>query len=87
VTLVFADDSWVEVADANGRLLVNVIAGGSTREFDGVPPFSFVLGNAKAVQVSFDGVPYNVPVWSVRDKAARFKLTRADIEALKDSAE
>ena len=87
VTLVFKDDCWVEVADANGRLLVNVITAGSRREFNGVPPFSFVLGNAKAVDLSFDGVPYSIPVWSIRDKAARFKLTAADIMALKDSAE
>jgi|GEM_PF-2619219 len=87
VTLVFADDCWVEVADASGRLLVNEISAGSSREFAGVAPFSFVLGDAKAVQVSFDGVPYSVPVWSIRDNTARFKLTAADITALKDSAQ
>jgi cytoskeleton protein RodZ len=87
VAMVFAEDSWVEVADANGRLLVNVIAAGSQREFSGVAPFSFFLGNAKGVQLSFDGVPYSIPIWSIRDKTARFKMTAADILALKDSAE
>ena len=87
VAMVFAEDSWVEVADANGRLLVNVIAAGSQREFSGVAPFSFFLGNAKGVQLSFDGVPYSITIWSIRDKTARFKMTAADILALKDSAE
>ena len=85
MVLKFADECWVEITDANGLLLESVQAAGAVRTLTGTPPFSFIFGNAKAVSLMVDGVAYRLPARAVRGDTARFKLTAADIQAVKDS--
>lgn len=85
LVLKFADECWVEITDTNGLLLESVQAAGAVRTLTGTPPFSFILGNAKAVSLMVDGVAYRLPERAVRGDTARFKLSAADIQAVKDS--
>jgi cytoskeleton protein RodZ len=56
--LTFSAASWVEVADASGRhLLQGLIDGGSSRILSGSAPLRVVLGNAPAVALRFNGQP------------------------------
>ena len=65
IHLVFEDDSWVEVADKNGKnLLAQLNPRGSEQRLNGVPPFSLVIGNASRVRLYYQGkridlTPYN----------------------------
>ncbi len=79
----FADNSWVDVSDASSRKLYGEKAGGSRLEIVGQPPFSFVLGNAESVSMKVDGVVYSLPASSVRRNTARFELTQAQIEEIR----
>ena len=85
IVLKFADECWVEITDTNGLLLQSVQAAGAVRTLTGTPPFSFIFGNAKAVSLMVDGIAYRLPASAVRGDTARFKLTAADIQAVKDS--
>lgn len=52
----FEVDSWVEVKDASGKMLVAKLnSAGSTLEIAGMPPLSLVVGNARGVQLTDDG--------------------------------
>jgi cytoskeleton protein RodZ len=60
--LQFNGECWVELYDARGfRLFFGFGHAGTTQELAGVPPFRFVLGNATAVAVSFEGAPVALP--------------------------
>ena len=87
IVLKFTDECWVEITDAKGLLLESVQAAGAVRTLTGTPPFSFIFGNAKAVSLMVDGVAYRLPARTVRGDTARFKLTAADIQAVKDSTQ
>ena len=48
VEIVFAEDCWTEVIDANGeRLFYGLGSAGARTRFAATPPLSFFLGNAK----------------------------------------
>ncbi|MCX7892280.1 MAG: DUF4115 domain-containing protein [Burkholderiales bacterium] len=72
VQLEFAQDSWVEIRDAEGKtLLSQVNAAGSRRVVEGVPPLTVVIGNASGVRMS------------VNDEALDLKpFTRVDVARL-----
>jgi len=54
-------ESWVELTDADGnRLMFGSLASGQSREFEGRPPFTLVLGNPAVVIVTHAG--QRVPV-------------------------
>ena len=56
LSLVFSEESWVEVVDATGnKLLAKLQPAGSTVELTGEAPFSLMLGNAAATTVSYAG--------------------------------
>ena len=56
--LTFSAASWVEIADASGRhLLQGLVDGGSTRTLSGSAPLRVVLGNAPAVALRLNGRP------------------------------
>ncbi len=58
VTLHFSGDSWVQIADARGKVLLDgVQPPGSVRSVSGPPPLRIVLGNAPAVAVEVNGHP------------------------------
>ena len=57
----FERESWVEVRDANGAvLLTGMQAAQSTREVSGAPPFRLVVGNAEHVRLEFGGKPVDL---------------------------
>ncbi len=72
--LTFAEESWAEITDARGeRLLFGLSAAGRNVTLRGEPPFTVVLGNADAVQLTVDGEPYAVPS-SRQGNLARFAV-------------
>ena len=54
--LSFAEESWVEVKDANGAvLLAKLQTPGSSVDLQGQPPFQLMLGNAAGAEVRYRG--------------------------------
>ncbi len=60
----FTGESWVEVIDQTGKIVLDrKFKNGEAEEVIGRPPFSVVIGNAKATRMAYDGkevdlVPY-----------------------------
>lgn len=72
--LEFLEDSWVEIRDANGKVLHSQInASGSTLRVDGKAPLSLVIGNAQFVRLRFDGRSVDLAPY-IRVSVARLKL-------------
>ncbi|HEU4460231.1 MAG TPA: helix-turn-helix domain-containing protein [Methylibium sp.] len=68
-----AAESWVEVRDAAGRVLLSrSLAAGEAAGLDGALPLRVVVGNAEATQVTFKGQP--VALGASRDNVARLEL-------------
>ncbi len=54
--IVVSADSWVEITDANGQELeMDLLRGGSERDYHGQPPFRILFGRSSAVRLSMDG--------------------------------
>jgi len=54
--LIVSADSWVEIIDVNGQELeMDLLRGGSEKNYHGKPPFRFLFGRASAVRLSIDG--------------------------------
>ena len=52
----FAGESWIEIRDRNGKVLVSKLnPAGSESEISGRPPFNVIVGNAPQVQLRYDG--------------------------------
>ena len=74
VTLDFSDNCWVNVNDAEGKIvLFGDIPAGSSKTLEGKAPFTFVLGNAAKVKVSIDGRAYDMAP-HIKGGVARFSL-------------
>lgn len=74
VFMEFADDSWVEITDADGKVLMAQLnPGGSRRVVSGHPPLSLVIGNAAAVRVVYNDRPVDLVPY-VKVEVARFTL-------------
>lgn len=80
LSLYFLEESWVEISDADRRLLFGLQRKGRRRELTGEPPIELLLGNVKGVELRLNDKPYNIPVNSITGKVARFAITRAEIE-------
>lgn len=66
-------ESWVEVRDRNGQVLLSrTLAAGESAGLDGTPPFKLTVGNASATELQFRGKP--VPLTAGRDNVARLEL-------------
>jgi cytoskeleton protein RodZ len=74
IQLVFAEDSWINVADADHRLLYGLQRQGSRQDLKGRPPFHVMIGNAKGVKVSVDGQSVELPPSAIADNVARFDV-------------
>lgn len=72
--LEFGEQSWVEIKQANGKVLLSQLnPAGSTQSIEGVPPFQVVIGNAAHVQLRYDDAPVDLrPHFKV--DVARLKL-------------
>jgi len=74
LVLKFRGTSWVEVKDANGRVVVQMTGGsGMTQTVSAVPPIELALGNAPDVDVTFRGQPLDLSPY-VRGGVARVAL-------------
>ncbi|MGH8296457.1 MAG: helix-turn-helix domain-containing protein [Steroidobacteraceae bacterium] len=74
-TFKFSADSWTEVYDATGRrLLYGLSAGPATRELEGVPPLSVLLGDARAVTIEAGGREASISRFVRSDHTARFLI-------------
>jgi len=78
--LQFNQESWVEISDANRRLLFGLQREGYRREVTGEPPFNLLIGNARGVNLTINGEPFDVPAARVRGKVARFEITGEEFE-------
>jgi cytoskeleton protein RodZ len=70
-----AADAWVEVTDAEAkRLYYNLGKQGSRISVQGVLPYTVKVGNADAVQVSYEGRRLDIAAFS-NNAVAIFKVT------------
>ena len=70
----FADDAWVEVKDASGRILHKQLnVAGSSVDVSGHPPFDLVVGNAAQVRMTYNGRPLDLKPY-IDVTVARFSL-------------
>jgi cytoskeleton protein RodZ len=74
LSLHFREESWVEISDANRRLLFGLQREGRRRELSGEPPFRLLIGNASGVELSVNDEPYDMPESGVTGKVARFEI-------------
>ena len=69
-----AGDSWIEVADAQGRTLFSrLLRSGETVGLDGAVPLRVRIGNASKTDVVFRGQPFELTPFT-RDNLARLEL-------------
>jgi cytoskeleton protein RodZ len=74
LVLAFKGRSWVEVRDANGRVVLqSTEAAGAIRTVSGTPPLQLALGNASQVDVTFRGQPVDLGPYT-RGNVARISL-------------
>ena len=72
--LHFDAESWVEIRDGTGKLLLSQLnPAGSEKVVQGSPPFSVVIGNAQNVRVTYDGEAFDLTP-HIRVEVARFTL-------------
>jgi cytoskeleton protein RodZ len=58
LTFTFDVESWVEVTDANGKIILSALNSPDTeRTVVGTGPFALVIGNASGVRLTRDGKP------------------------------
>jgi len=56
VRVAASGDSWVEIVDASGaQLELDLVRGGTVRDYEGEAPFRVLLGRASAVDLFLDG--------------------------------
>jgi len=56
IRMTFEADSWVEITDKNGKILLSQLSRAGTEQgINGSPPFSLVIGHAKAVHLYYKG--------------------------------
>jgi cytoskeleton protein RodZ len=71
----FAGESWAEVTDARGeRLLFGLNTAGRDVTVRGEPPFAVILGDANAVRLTVDGLPYEIPTIGRQGNLVRFSV-------------
>jgi cytoskeleton protein RodZ len=74
IELTFAQLSWVEVKQADGKILLSQLnQPGTSKVIEGVPPFEIVIGNAASVRLTYNGSPVNLRPY-VKVDVARLKL-------------
>jgi cytoskeleton protein RodZ len=72
--LEFGDESWVEIKDASGRMLVRQLKPpGSRVDIPGQPPFEVVIGNAEQARMTYNGRPIDLKPF-IAVTVARFTL-------------
>jgi cytoskeleton protein RodZ len=74
IELTFDQLSWVEIKQADGKILLSQLnQPGTKRVIEGTPPFSIVIGNAANVKLKYNDVPIDLRPYFKVD-VARLKL-------------
>lgn len=74
IRMAFDDESWVEVTDKDGKILMSQVnPRGSEQEVNGQPPFSVVIGRAKGVRLFYKGRAVDLEPHT-HSEVARLKL-------------
>ena len=74
IKLDFDADAWVEINEESGRVLLHKLnPAGSSVTVTGTPPFTFVIGNAAQVRMTYNGRPLDLTPY-IDIKVARFNL-------------
>ncbi|MCE1186560.1 MAG: DUF4115 domain-containing protein [Rhodocyclales bacterium] len=70
----FEQESWVEVKDAQGKILLSqLVPAGSSKEVEGQAPLTLVVGNAQSVKLTRNGKPVDLQV-AAKSSVARLTL-------------
>ena len=74
LALQFERDSWVEIKQGNGRILMSQLNRGGTEQLvEGVPPFEIIIGNAPNVRLIYNNTPVDLRP-HLKVDVARLKL-------------
>jgi cytoskeleton protein RodZ len=74
IVLQFARDTWVEIRDREGQVLISGTGhAASERQLEGVPPFAVTIGNVGGVRITYNGKPLDVSAYAAHN-IARFTL-------------
>ena len=74
IELEFDQPSWVEIKQANGKILLSQLnQGGTNQVIEGMPPFEVVIGNAASVRLKYNDAPVDLRPYFKVD-VARLKL-------------
>jgi len=70
LALSVSADSWIEISDADGQELeMDLLRGGSEKNYRGKPPFRILIGRTSAVHLSMDGEEIDLTTFSREDVA------------------
>jgi len=70
IELVFQGESWVEIRDADGRVVFSQLnSPGTTRKVEGAAPFSVVIGNAAGVKLRYNDAEVDLAPFTRTDVA------------------
>ena len=72
ITITFKGKSWTEVR-SKGDVIYSEASLPGSKEFNGKPPLSFIVGNASNVVLNIDGKPYDMSSIT-RNDVARFRI-------------
>jgi cytoskeleton protein RodZ len=80
VVILFSGPCWVDVQDATGQYkLFGEMSDGDRHVLGGEPPYSLIIGNASAVEMTVGGKPFDVAAIA-RGNVARFELDAAQLQ-------
>lgn len=75
VALKAREDSWIEVRDAKGHVLLSrLVRAGEALDLSGVAPMQVKIGNARGTDLQFRGRPVDLSGAAARDNVARMEL-------------
>jgi len=70
IRMTFDADSWVEITDKNGKVLLSQLNhAGTEQAINGSPPFSLTIGYAKGVRLNYKGKPVDLAPYDIADVA------------------
>jgi cytoskeleton protein RodZ len=85
VELAFSGPCWVDIRDSLGEvLLFGEMSRGAREQLGGTPPYSLVIGNAAAVELTVAGQPFDLNAVA-RGNVARLKLDPAEFTAAENA--
>ncbi|MBA3696825.1 MAG: DUF4115 domain-containing protein [Methylotenera sp.] len=75
VSVTITEKTWIQATDKSGKVIYErILPAGSSDGFDGQPPFTVVIGNAKATKLSFLGKPIDLAPNTAQNNVARIRL-------------